>query len=75
VSMESVRLTAKSSIAGKTLAEIGLRQSHGLQVAGINRDGQRILNPGGSEKLLVGDDVLVLGSLDQIEAFKSEAGK
>jgi CPA2 family monovalent cation:H+ antiporter-2 len=40
-------------------------------VAGINRGGRRILNPGGEEQLLAGDDVLVLGSPDQIAAFKA----
>jgi CPA2 family monovalent cation:H+ antiporter-2 len=39
-------------------------------VAGVNRGGLRILNPSGEEKLLPHDDVLLLGSPDQIKAFK-----
>jgi monovalent cation:H+ antiporter-2, CPA2 family len=42
----------------------------GVQVAGIHRGGLRILNPGGEERLLVHDDVLVLGAPDQIKAFR-----
>lgn len=70
VRMERVELPAGSDLHGRTLAEIALSRTHGLQVAGVNRAGQRILNPGGEEKLFSGDEVLVLGSPDQIAAFK-----
>ena len=69
--MEAVELPPGCGLHGSTLAEISLGRTHGLQVAGINRGGVRILNPGGEEKLFTGDDVLVLGSPDQISAFKA----
>ena len=71
VRMEAVELPPGCGLHGQTLAEIALSRTHGLQVAGINRGGRRILNPGGEEQLLAGDDVLVLGSPDQIAAFKA----
>jgi len=71
VRMEAVELPPGCGLHGRTLVEAALSQAYGLQVAGINRHGRRILNPGGDEKLLTGDDVLVLGSPDQIAAFKS----
>jgi CPA2 family monovalent cation:H+ antiporter-2 len=71
VRMESVDLPPDSDLHDRTLADIALGRAFGLQVAGINRAGRRILNPLGEEKLYGGDSVLVLGSPDQIAAFKA----
>ncbi len=71
VRMEAVELPADSGLSGQTLADLALSAAYGVQVAGISRRGERILNPGGTEKLLAGDDVLLLGSPDQIAAFKA----
>jgi CPA2 family monovalent cation:H+ antiporter-2 len=75
VRMEAVELPPGCGLHGQTLVEIALSRAYGLQVAGINRGGHRILNPGGDEKLFTGDDVLVLGSPDQIAAFKGSLRK
>ena len=40
-----------------------------MQVAGIHRGGIRILNPGAAEVLRPGDELLVLGTPDQIRDF------
>jgi CPA2 family monovalent cation:H+ antiporter-2 len=71
VRMESVDLPPGTALHGRSLAEIALGKAFGLQVAGINRAGRRMLNPRGEEKLFSGDSVLVLGSPDQIAAFKT----
>ena len=71
--METVPLPADSKLAGRTLAELGPLRIYGVQVAGINRGGQKLLNPRGAEKLLPHDDVLVLGRPDQIAAFRAWA--
>ncbi|WP_415908265.1 cation:proton antiporter [Oleiharenicola sp. Vm1] len=73
VRMETCELPLDSKLAGRTLAELAPTRHCGVQVAGIHRGGLRILNPGGDEKLLPRDDVLVLGSPDQIAAFKAWA--
>ncbi|MBA4137539.1 MAG: sodium:proton exchanger [Opitutus sp.] len=70
VRMETFELPSDSRLAGRTLAELAPTKQVGVQVAGINRGGLRILNPSGEEKLLPHDDVLLLGSPDQIKAFK-----
>jgi CPA2 family monovalent cation:H+ antiporter-2 len=70
VRMESIELPPGSGLHDRTLADIALGRAFGLQVAGINRAGRRFLNPGGDEKLYTGDQLLVLGSPDQIQAFK-----
>lgn len=71
VRMESVELPPGSGLHDRSLAELALGRTFGLQVAGINRGGMRLLNPGGDEKLFTGDNVLVLGSPDQIAGFKA----
>ncbi|MDI1336070.1 MAG: cation:proton antiporter [Lacunisphaera sp.] len=75
VRMQAVELPPGCGLHGRTLAEVALSRAYGLQVAGINRGGVRILNPGGEEKLFTGDDVLVLGSPDQIANFKGALRK
>ncbi len=71
VRMESVELPPSCGLHGRSLSDLALGKEFGLQVAGINRAGFRILNPHGEEKLFTGDSVLVLGSPDQIKAFKA----
>ena len=71
VRMEAVTVPANSEMNDRSLVDLSLSRTFGVQVAGINRGGRRMLNPGGEEKLLGGDDVLVLGSPDQIAAFKA----
>jgi hypothetical protein len=43
----------------------------GVQIAGINRGGRRILNPGADETLHGGDEVLLLGTPEQMDVFKA----
>lgn len=70
VCMDLIELPVGSPLAGWTLVEAAPTRKTGVQVAGINRGGLRILNPNGEEKLLALDRVLVLGTPDQIAAFK-----
>jgi len=74
VRMEVVTVPAGSNLAGQTLGELALGRRVGVQVAGLNRGGLRVLNPGGEQKVLVGDELLVMGSADQIAAFKAGLG-
>jgi CPA2 family monovalent cation:H+ antiporter-2 len=71
VRMESIEVPPGAALHDRSLAELALGRTFGLQVAGINRAGRRVLNPRGEEKLYAGDNVLVLGSPDQIAAFKA----
>ena len=75
VRLETVEVPAGSMLAGWTLAELAPSRRCGVQVAGLHRGEQRLLNPGGEEHLRAGDDVLVLGSPDQIAAFRAWANE
>ena len=71
IRMEAMSLPEWSRAAGKTLTELSPAQSHGVQVAGVNRNGLRILNPSSHERLRPHDEILVLGTPVQIAEFKS----
>jgi CPA2 family monovalent cation:H+ antiporter-2 len=68
--MQSVVVPAWSRAVGKTLGELSLAQRHGVQVAGVNHGGQRVLNPNAHEVLVAEDELLVLGTPVQIRDFK-----
>jgi CPA2 family monovalent cation:H+ antiporter-2 len=70
ISMEAIEVPGWSGAAGRTLGEAAPAQAYGVLVAGINRRGVRILNPSADEKLQPGDEVLALGTADQIRGFK-----
>jgi len=71
VRMESVTVPARSQCAGRTLGEMAPARRCGVQIAGIHRGGTRILNPGAEEVLAGGDELLVLGNPEQINAFRA----
>ena len=59
-----------SRACGRTLGDLSLGRNHGVQVAGVHRDSQRILIPGAHEALWAGDEILVLGPPVQIADFR-----
>ena len=65
-----VRVPAGSPHEGRTLAESAPRRETGVQIAGLLRDGVRILNPAGSERLESGDELLVIGTPAQMRQFR-----
>lgn len=70
VRMEAVDIGVGSPAAGRTLRELSLARAHGVQVAGINRRGVRVLNPGAEEILYAGDKILALGTPERIGEFR-----
>jgi len=70
VSMEMVSLPDWSRAAGLTLHEVAPARQHGVLVAGLNRGGVRILNPDATEVLRPGDEILLLGTAEQLRNFK-----
>ena len=66
--LRPLRLTTNSPAAGKLLGELRLRTKTGASVVGIERAGANIINPGPEEELRPGDEVLLLGSPEQLDA-------
>jgi len=65
-----VRVPDSSPQAGRTLEELDVRRVAGVQIAGIQRGGERLLNPFGQERMLARDEVLVLGTPEQLRTFR-----
>jgi CPA2 family monovalent cation:H+ antiporter-2 len=70
VRMDAVNVPDWSRAQGRSLADISPAKEHGVQIAGIHRGGERILNPGAQEVLRPGDELLVLGTPAQIREFR-----
>ena len=56
--------------AGKDLKTLIPSQTNHVQIAGIRRGETRVLNPAGDEVIEDGDELLVLGTPDQIRGFR-----
>jgi len=63
-------IVPESRRAGQTLAELKISQATSVRIAGIRREGRQIINPGGGERLLAGDSLLVVGTITEIAAFR-----
>lgn len=71
VQMQAIGVPEWSRAAGRSLSELALAQAFGVQIAGINRGGLRLLNPTAEETLRAHDEVLVFGAPSQIKEFKA----
>ena len=56
--------------AGRTLAELPFARETGVRVVGIKRGDTQIINPGGGQNVQAGDNLLVVGTLDELRAFR-----
>ena len=65
-----LRVPHASPLAGKSLAEIRIGTTLGLQVLGINRRGQQQLAPPPSQTIEAGDALLVSGRLERLEKLR-----
>ena len=67
-------LIAEGSILdGKSLAEINLRTEYGVLIIAIIPKGESIqFNPDSSSHINVGDSLILIGDLDQIDKFRRE---
>jgi voltage-gated potassium channel len=71
---EQVELGAGARFIGKKLRDANLRQDFGVIVVAIKRaDGHMQFNPSPEDTLLTGDQLVVLGSPDQLKALEDVA--
>ncbi|WP_164214713.1 SLC13 family permease [Virgibacillus sp. YIM 98842] len=71
--MAEVLLTPHSSFINKTIKKIGFREKYNLNVMGINRKGDYVLDRMSNERLRFGDALLVQGAWEDIELLSREA--
>lgn len=76
IHMADFDVPAGSLWAGRTLAELELRQKYGVHVSSILRANRRLNIPGGDSVVFPGDKIRVVGSDDQLtnmgQALKNE---
>lgn len=68
--MTTFEIAKESNIAGKTLAELQLREQLGVNIAFIRRGEVMINIPGRNERLFPGDEICVIGTDNQVQDFK-----
>jgi CPA2 family monovalent cation:H+ antiporter-2 len=71
IEIETIRIEARSPLAGKSLADIGFRKKYGVTVLAIQRGAQTITNPSGETQLLAQDIVILIGTRECIAGVKS----
>jgi TrkA domain protein len=67
--IEWVQVDDDSSVAGKTLAEAGVRQRTGVSVLAIQRGEETITNPGADTEIRADDTLIVVGSREGCRSF------
>ncbi|WP_026705616.1 cation:proton antiporter domain-containing protein [Flavobacterium soli] len=68
--MTTFDIAKESNIAGKTLEELQIRETMGINIAFIKRGEIMIDIPSRNERLFPGDEVCVIGTDKQVEDFK-----
>lgn len=66
-----LEVPASSRLAGRTLADAGLRQRTGATVLAIQRQGETITNPTGETALVAGDTLIVFGTADACRSLEA----
>ena len=66
-----ITIPEHSALVGKTLVQSHLGSSLGLNVVGISRGRETLLDPANTEKILVEDELIVEGRLDRILEMNS----
>lgn len=73
--MTTFEVAKESNIAGKTLAELQIREKMGINIAFIRRGEVMINIPGRNERLFPGDEICVIGTDNQVQDFKEYLDK
>jgi len=68
--LATVAISANSIAVGKLIRELQLRTQTGASVVGIERGTGSVINPGPDEELQIGDQILLLGNPEQLEATR-----
>ncbi|MCB0036873.1 MAG: potassium channel protein [Anaerolineales bacterium] len=71
--LEDITIQPSSPLVGKTLTESNVRQQTGVTVIILNRKGQRIITPGGNTLIEPKDEILALGTREQLAELEKLA--
>jgi monovalent cation:H+ antiporter-2, CPA2 family len=68
--LQALTIAPDSPAAGRLIRELQLRTQTGASIVGIERKGENLINPGADEELQAGDQILLLGTREQLNAVK-----
>lgn len=68
--LKSVFMSGQNPFIGKSIRESGIRETTDGLVVGLERAGQRILNPDAAEPILDGDLLWIVGNTEKIKLLK-----
>jgi CPA2 family monovalent cation:H+ antiporter-2 len=71
VELYNYSLTGENTVVGKTIRESGLREKAGALMVGIERNGERILNPESELVLQAGDILFIVANRRKLRSFLS----
>jgi di/tricarboxylate transporter len=71
--LTELRVSRRSSAAGRTLRQLRWRDQRGVAVVGITRNEENIWSPGGDQRLLAGDLLLVQADSADLLSLVNEA--
>jgi di/tricarboxylate transporter len=66
-------LDPRSRLAGKTVGELNFRERYGIELAGIEREGDPVTSDLAAERLQIGDALLLLGPRDRLQLLASDS--
>ena len=66
-------LDPRSRLAGKTVGELNFRERYGIELAGIEREGDAVTSDLATERLQVGDALLLLGPRDRLQLLATDS--
>ena len=69
IRLKNVTVEEHSMLLNKTIRESGIRETVNALVVGVERNGERILNPESTFRLESGDIMWIVGDTEQIESF------
>jgi CPA2 family monovalent cation:H+ antiporter-2 len=68
--METVLIGPESPATGRLIRELALRSQTGASIVAIEREGRQTINPGPDEELHAGERVLLIGTVEQLNAAR-----
>lgn len=66
-------LDPRSRLAGKTVGELNFRERYGIELAGIEREGDTLTTDLATERLQIGDALLLLGPRDRLQLLATDS--
>lgn len=67
-----VEIVANEKLGGHTLIDLNIRARYGLNIVAIKRGGDIIVSPMASEKIWLGDILIIIGADSDIERFRKK---